>query len=695
MNSQRNTNIKKKKNIKKNINNVPAKKICIFHCGDMKTFKYLIKKFPKISEMKLIISYYNRNYRKILKKINNLNILHLVKVENNGMDIGPFLLCIKFLLTNTHLYNNKTTFFKFHTKSISKSKQWTISLIRDIIYCKIKNNKKPIMIGSNSYIYNNNKQVNYQNQKNIFDRNIKNNDFKQYFNTYNNEFISNNSSTNNKFTDLKFNHTFYKNYEPDLNESRYDLIKHWKKHGKNEYHRMSNVNYIKKWATKKNFFVAGTMFGFNECWLNIFKKYNLNYEYSILETGNIKNYSETNIHAWEYYFGTHTYLNNGLIKGYKNNKIKKKYKSKNNKFPIFSKINRPFSEAKIAFFLLTPCHSASSGGYRTLLNYIKFLNDNGYTVDLYFDNFINNSKNATKLKNIYGIRCGNKIKNNSNLDIIIDNINKYKVIDINKNNYYIGFECQRNYNVLIANAWQTAIPVYNNKEYANKLYYIIQDREELFYPSDIKKQNKVLETYKPVFNYYFITKYLEYYFNKKYNFTNTVSSRMGVCLDSYYNLNNVRQNSVIIPYYKNKKPGRNPVLVESIIDILSSNNIKCYIYPYSYDKKNENIINLLTMTEMELNVLYNKYKVGIIFSNSNPSRLGFEMYASGLQVIEYESEFTKYDMPDKYFTKIKNEKNILNIVQQLFCKKYDDSFKKHINIKDDYNNFLNAVLPNL
>ena len=70
------------------------------------------------------------------------------------------------------------------------------------------------------------------------------------------------------------------------------------------------------------------------------------------------------------------------------------------------------------------------------------------------------------------------------------------------------------------------------------------------------------------------------------------------------NLNLIRENSVIIPYYKDIKPGRKPELVRKIIDILSNNNIKCYIYPFNYEKNNINIINLGTLTEEQLNNLY-------------------------------------------------------------------------------------------
>ena len=170
---------------------------------------------------------------------------------------------------------------------------------------------------------------------------------------------------------------------------------------------------------------------------------------------------------------------------------------------------------------------------------------------------------------------------------------------------------------------------------------------------------------------------------------------MGVKLEIYKNLNLIRENSVAISYYEDIKPGRRPDLVRKIIDILSNNNIKCYIYPFNYEKNNINIINLGTLTEEQLNNLYNKCKVGIVFSNTNPSRLGFEMYASGLNVIEYESEFTKYDLPDKYFTKIKDETNILTTVNELFNKPYDNSFLQNIDINCDFKNFEKFINKNL
>ena len=346
--------------------------------------------------------------------------------------------------------------------------------------------------------------------------------------------------------------------------------------------------------------------------------------------------------------------------------------------------------------MLPPTNNPESGGYRSLLKYINYLNQKGYSLDIYFGIAWNDEEISYNVDDINqdGMpTCKNWLQEND-YDIIyklVDNIKKYNILDINSNNFYLGLRCQKKYKILIANAWQIAGAVYKNKEYADKLYYIIQDREELFYPEDDFLKEQVLNTYQPEYNYYFITQYLGNYFQDTYNFENICSSYMGVNLNIYKNLNIKREKSVIIPYYQDKKPGRIPELVEKIIKILADNKIKCYIYPYDFYLEDENIINLGTLKEDELNDLYNRSHIGIVFSNTNPSRLGFEMYASGLQVIEYDSEFTEYDMPDKYFTKIKDEENILEIVNNLFNKKYDDGFLKNIDINNDFEKFYNFI----
>ena len=59
-----------------------------------------------------------------------------------------------------------------------------------------------------------------------------------------------------------------------------------------------------------------------------------------------------------------------------------------------------------------------------------------------------------------------------------------------------------------------------------------------------------------------------------------------------------------------------------------------------------NVENLGIISPSELNKLYNKCKIGVSMSSSNPSRIPFEMMASGLPVVELYRENNLYDMPD-------------------------------------------------
>tara|TARA_B100000795_G_C22801797_1_gene442339 strand:+ start:46 stop:3435 length:3390 start_codon:yes stop_codon:yes gene_type:complete len=710
--------LKKKKNLtieKGNIDNFDTNnKICIFHCGNIDIFTSIIETYPIIKELNLIITYYNDLYKDKFKEY-NLKKYELLKVENRGMDCGPMLLSIKYLLNNNTLYNENTIFYKIHTKKIDK---WRDRLISDMLIFNDFNlyKDKPYIFGSNEYIYsdkkginkvyideivkrNNNKDICNKDicNKDICNNDICNNDINDFYDKYYENFVS--GEKINKFTDLLPSLEFYKNYEPDLNGI--NNLEHWEKSGINEFHRKSNINYIKKYKKFTNYFIAGTIFGFNKKYLDLFKNYNLEYEHSILEEGYIDNSKgTTKLHSWEYYFGLILFLNDGIILGIDNDNNNIYNKTQNKPKIKYSLINVPFKKSYIAIFLILPGDTPESGGFRTILKYIDFLNKCGYSLDIYFGICWNDKEleyNVDKINKDGMPTCENWL-NENNTDIIykiLKNIEKYNIIDINSNNFYLGLKCQRKYKVLIANAWQISDAVYKNKEYANSIYYIIQDREELFYPNDEYLKNNVIKTYRKEYNYYCITQYLGNYFKENYEYISIRDSYMGVDLDIYKNLKYKRDNSVVIPYYGDLKPGRKPELVRKIIDILSTNDIKCYVFPYNFETVNENIINLGIMTENELNELYNKHKVGIIFSNTNPSRLGFEMYASGMKVIEYDSEFTKYDMPNEYFKKIKDEGKILNITNKLFNKEYNDRFLKNIDINKDYEFFLNFIKKNI
>lgn len=154
----------------------------------------------------LFFSVHNETNKNKLNEIFKTENIYII--ENKGMDIGGFLYLINILL-NHKLYNKIRFIYKFHTKTDEK---WRNEMYYPII-------------------------SNYD----IIDKN------------------------NN--IELFLNQDFYKEYEIDLNNfNNEQLVNHWKEFGINEFHRISNPNYIKNFS-EITYFVAGTLFAFNNKYL--------------------------------------------------------------------------------------------------------------------------------------------------------------------------------------------------------------------------------------------------------------------------------------------------------------------------------------------------------------------------------------------------------------------------------------------
>lgn len=706
--------------ISKNINQKPCIKnnsndeviVISFHVGDINVFTDIITKyniFFKRSDIKVFITIHNETYKKIIKSY--LNNVEISIIDNIGCDIGGLLYNLTKII-NTSYYDKIKYLYVIHTKTDSK---WRNDLLEPLLLnYKILENKlsnfddKVTIAGANDYIYPNIKGINGNKIKTLLNKIIDENNINISQSKLNSVFLK---YYDNFYDDIKeniqLNTKFYKFIEHDLrNYSNNSLIEHWYNYGTTEYHRLNTPDIIKE-NGNDTYFVAGTIFIINKLYLDLFKKMKIKTlltEFLNCESGYIKNYIETDTHKWEYFFGIIPYLLSGNIFGIKdcNNSI-----ILNNEFPTLQNIikktaviNNNIMKARVAIFLLVPVDNLS-GGYRTLLKYIHILTSNNIYVDIYLGHDINSINTDD-----YGYD-----NINVNIDTIINILNSYNEIDINKYNVYMGFNCRRKYDILLANAWQVADAVYLNKHYTKHLGYIIQDLEYLFYDNELNLTDKIINTYKIDYNYYCLSNYLSINFNKYSN--NIYKSYLGVDINTYSNINLERENSVILAYYKEKK-GRHPETIEKIINKLIHSNIKCYVFPDNYDINNnninynnsdnsyiynhnnnlkENLINLGHLTVGQLNDYYNKSKVGIIFSGSNPSRLGFEMYASGLKVIEYDSEFTKYDLPNDKFIKIKTSDNIVNIVNNLFKTEYkqDLEYVNLLNLENELNNFYNYI----
>ena len=101
----------------------------------------------------------------------------------------------------------------------------------------------------------------------------------------------------------------------------------------------------------------------------------------------------------------------------------------------------------------------------------------------------------------------------------------------------------------------------------------------------------------------------------------------------------------------------------------------------------------------ECNDLYNKCKVGLCMSASNPSRIPFEMMAAGLPVVELYRENNLYDFPDDGVlladsTPESIATSILKIIDdESLQKSMSDAGIKYMNnypLEKGYKEFLNA-----
>lgn len=708
-----------KKPVNIQLTNINFNIVIFFHVFNLTVFDDILKTYSNFFTNKLFnfIFYCSTNTEEkkehILHKIPNA-IISIC--ENRGADIGGFFSSLNSFFKDEHLNCDDYIYLVLHTKT---DDTWRNNMIKNLLNSKNimglkrilnNNNNNPIIIGDEKYHFDS-KLINVDNIKKTFY--LYNDSFKNDINDYVDTYVwEDNDDGKKEYVDtILLRPEFYNYYERDLRSGNDAYLhKHWEGSGKNEFHRIQNPCLIKKPKNKYAAFIAGTCFVCNNSFIQFFKNINLELEITKMEPGYVVNNVSRMTHSWEYLFGLLCYLNDGYVlnindngnisdmktyddldlciykncnddlKHLSNDKLVEHYKIHGYKEKrIYSLktltkkqviINNHLNKAKIAIFLFIVPNNLS-GGYRTLLRYINCLKKNGYDVDIYFGD------NSHHLKTVYGYSI---ITNN--LDDILKTIDSYNELNINDYNFFLGLNVVKKYDLIFANAWQIADSVYFNKQHAKKLGYIIQDLEALFYPKNKDLQQKVVSTYKNDYNYFCLSKYL--YENFKH-FPNTYYSNLSFD-KKIYNINKpfeTRTNSVIISYYP-YKPNRQPKLCESIISILSKQKINCYVFPTDIKITNGNnnyIHNIGNQTTEQLNVLYNQHKIGIVFSSSNPSRLGFEMLASGLNVIEYEHESTNYDMPNNIFTKIKSDKNIIQIVKNLF--------NNHIECNDFLNSLVN------
>ena len=274
---------------------------------------------------------------------------------------------------------------------------------------------------------------------------------------------------------------------------------------------------------------------------------------------------------------------------------------------------------KIAWVIPHP--GKGSGGHRTIIQNVNALLRAGYECDIFVEDD--------------GV---------STSDIVRRKINEwYEPCDAG---IFVGFDFKKDYDLLFATGWQTIDFV--KKLPAKKKAYFIQDYEPWFFP--MGDQYLITEnSYKYGFLPVTIGKWLAHKMDSEFN-TPAEYFDFGADLNVYKHLDNVEKENAICYVYQPEKPRRCDYIGLKALKLIKTlrPDVKIYLYgselvtrPIDFECENLHIIPV-----EECNKLYNKCKVGICLSASNPSRIPFEMMAAGLPVVELYKENNLYDLPD-------------------------------------------------
>jgi hypothetical protein len=458
----------------------------LFHVGNIDVFTKIYKNQPSFFKRKalILITLHNKDFITTISQY--IPNAFFTIMENKGADIGGFIQNIKILINHSN-YNDIENIYFIHTKS---KDDWRRDLLFPITsnYKKIESmlqSKKdtPIIVGSEKYCYRN-KGVNRNYIKDIFNRNkdsfnrLIDNNWEDYVDDYIFE-NKNIEDSKNIYTDLNINPQFYKNYETDLQSLTIkETIHQFNNHGINEYYRINNPCYIKKFG-KESYFIAGTIFMCNKKYFKIFEGINFDHEYDILETGYVLNVVPRKIHAWEYLLGLLVYCMNGHVIAVDDNGSMNNMLNRYNEFNIevyrncnidlkhYNNIdllnhfnnhgkneNRIFSKCQLYKEQSIVNHNLLSATKAICLKCLLEKNSDEYKKslikinELSYDNSIDIYLGVENDDRNYNTYHGLNIINITIYDIV-NVIKTYNVIDVNKFNFYLGFNLQRKYEDVI------------------------------------------------------------------------------------------------------------------------------------------------------------------------------------------------------------------------------------------------------
>ena len=345
-----------------------------------------------------------------------------------------------------------------------------------------------------------------------------------------------------------------------------------------------------------------------------------------------------------------------------------------NKLPL--KVVNEFDSVKVKKKIawIMPDLLDGSGGHRTIISNANYLVTKGYQCDLYFnEDYISTADQMyKKITNYFG-EC--------------------------KCQVYVGLRLRCDYDMIFATYSVITPEIVKNSNCKNKMYFV-QDFEPWFNAMGdgyISKENTYMEDFRMVS----IGNWLVHKISSEYN--GKITS-FPFCADlNIYKPIPIEKEEAVCFIFQPDKPRRCVELGLRALKIVKAikPNLKIYLYgsrqEYYVDFEHEN---LKIISLQECNKLYNKCKVGLCISSSNPSRIPFEMMASGLPVVDVYRDNNLYDMPDggvtlAYSTPQSIATAILNLLddENLAAKKskFGVEYMKKYDINEGYRIFGETV----
>lgn len=276
---------------------------------------------------------------------------------------------------------------------------------------------------------------------------------------------------------------------------------------------------------------------------------------------------------------------------------------------------------KIAWIIPSPIKG--SGGIRTMIQNANFLVRQGFECDIYVEEDYVNTNESMKQRIIdfYG-EC---------------------LCDV-----YVGIDFKKEYDLAFATySIKTPDYLYYMKNNVKRKAYFIQDFEPWFEPMGGLYLD-MEHTYKYGLNGVSIGKWLTYKLQHEFN---QPMNYFSFCADTnvYKKLDNVEKENAVCFIFQPEKPRRcSNIGIRALLLVKALRpDVKIYLYGSDVDiKLDVEMENLHIMPIDKCNELYNKCKVGVCMSSSNPSRIPFEMMAAGLPVVDLYRENNLYDIPE-------------------------------------------------